>query len=81
MLSFNLKPLKFHKKLFLVSRLLCLGIILELTKLNSFVQQINPDDYARRKREIQTSSPSAEEINRITDFAIKSFERFKNKNI
>lgn len=42
------------------------------------MKQINPDDYLRRKRDIH-SSPSSEELNRMTDFAVKSFDKFKNK--
>lgn len=39
--------------------------------------KINPDDYAkRRKRDINES----QRLNEITNFAIKSFEKYKNKN-
>lgn len=45
--------------------------------LNFFSLQINPDDYAkRRKRDINENH----RLNEITNLAIKSFEKYKNKN-
>lgn len=44
--------------------------------INFSHRQINPDDYLRRKREAH-DAPSIDDLNRLTDFAIKSFEKFK----
>lgn len=45
--------------------------------------QIDPDDYARRKRDIQgvaRLADSEEDLNRITNFALRSFDRFKARS-
>lgn len=45
-----------------------------------FSLQINPDDYARRRKRDAVDVAGYHRLDEITNVAIKSFEKYKNKN-